>query len=295
MHGLVHWNVSGGRVLGPAPFFVVGIVNVTPDSFYDGGAHATPEAGVAHGLKLIEDGAHILDVGGESTRPTAERVGTGEELRRVVPVVRELARHIREKELDTVVSVDTYKAATAAAALEAGAVIVNDVSGCRYDPELIDVLAQYQPGYVLMHCQGVPGSMQNEPSYVDVVDEIMDFFDQRLRTLTRAGVPEENIVLDPGVGFGKTLEHNLEILRNIEIFGRFGLPVYVGLSNKSLWGALLGLETDQRQNATQVGTALLASRGVQIHRVHEVAMTVQTMRIVQAIDRRSVRGRLGVE
>lgn len=291
MHGRVHWNVTGGRVLGPAPFFVVGIVNVTPDSFYDGGTHATPEEGVAHGLKLIDDGAHILDIGGESTRPSAERVGTGEELRRVVPVVRGLASHIREHGLDTAISVDTYKAATAAAALEAGAVVVNDVSGCRFDPELMDVLAQYQPGYVLMHCQGVPGSMQSEPSYVDVVDEISDFFDQRLRALTRAGLAEENIVLDPGIGFGKTLEHNLEIMRNIEAFGRFGLPMFMGLSNKSLWGDLLGLEADQRHNATQVGTALLAARGVQIHRVHEVAPTIETLKVVQALDKRTARRR----
>ncbi|GAB6175997.1 dihydropteroate synthase [Desulfobaculum senezii] len=289
MHGRVHWNVTGGRVLGPAPFFVVGIVNVTPDSFYDGGSHDSHEAAVEHGKKLIADGAHILDVGGESTRPTAERVGTGEELRRVVPVVRELAKYIRENELDAAISVDTYKAATAAAALEAGAVVVNDVSGCRFDPELMDVLAQYQPGYVLMHCQGLPGSMQNDPSYVDVVDEISDFFDQRLRQLTRAGLAEENIVLDPGIGFGKKLEHNLEILRNIEAFGRFGLPMFMGLSNKSLWGDLLGLDVDSRQNATQVGTALLAARGVQIHRVHEVAPTVETLRIVQAMDRRTAR------
>lgn len=287
MHGNVHWNVSGGRVLGPAPFFVVGIVNVTPDSFYDGGTHPTAETAVAHGVKLIDDGAQVLDIGGESTRPSAEHVGTGEELRRVVPVVRELARYVRENEKDAAISVDTYKAATAAAALEAGAVVVNDISGCRYDPELMDVLAQYKPGYVLMHCQGIPGSMQNNPSYVDVVDEVIDFFDQRLRVLTRAGVPEENIVLDPGIGFGKNLEHNLEILRNIEAFGRFGLPIYMGLSNKSLWGDLLGLELDQRENATQVATALLSARGVQIHRVHEVGLTVQSLKIVKALDRKA--------
>ena len=169
----VKWTVMGGKVLGPAPFRVAGVVNVTPDSFYDGGDHADVASGVAHGLELARQGARILDVGGESTRPYADSVGEDEECSRVLPVIRELASN----DLGAVVSVDTYKAKVAAQALEAGAVILNDVSGFRFEPELLDVVARYKPGYVLMHSLGRPGDMQDEPRYDDVVGEIMAFFE----------------------------------------------------------------------------------------------------------------------
>lgn len=283
MQDRVLWNVTGGRVLGPAPFFVVGIVNATPDSFYDGGRHDDPETAVAHGKRLLREGAMILDVGGESTRPYADEVSTEEEIARVEPVVRGLARHIAAEGVEAAVSVDTYKADVAARALDAGATIVNDVSACSFDPELKDVLAQYKPGYVLMHSQGKPGGMQDAPRYSNVVDEIIAFFETQIRALTAAGLPEDNIVIDPGIGFGKTLEHNLQILANIEAFGVIGLPVYVGLSNKSMFGTLLGLEVDQRANATQAAVAVLASRGIRIHRVHEVALTMQTLTVAEAM------------
>lgn len=272
------WNIAGGGVLGPAPFFIAGIVNVTPDSFYDGGTHPSVEQGIAHGRQLAEQGAHILDLGGESTRPYAEYVSSDEEAARVVPVVRALVEEYGET--GPVVAVDTYKAAVAAASLEAGAKIINDVSAFRFEPELLDVIAEHRPGYVLMHSLGKPEDMQNEPSYTDVVAEIMAFFEERMNVLVRAGVPEENIVLDPGIGFGKLLEHNLEILQRIEVFMELGRPIYMGLSNKSLWGQLLGLDVGERQNATQVATALLAARGVPIHRVHEVALARQSLTIV---------------
>lgn len=283
MQDRVLWNVTGGRVLGPAPFFVVGIVNVTPDSFYDGGTHASVADAVAHGARLVEEGALILDVGGESTRPYADKVSLEQELERVLPVVEGLVAYTRDEGGEAAVSVDTYKAPVASAAIEAGASIINDVSGCRYDPELLDVLGQHKPGYVLMHSLGRPEDMQDAPRYSNVVDEIIAFFEERLRVLTAAGLPEDNIVIDPGIGFGKTLEHNLEILRNVEAFGVLGLPIYVGLSNKSMFQQLLGLEVGKRKHATQAALAVLASRGVRIHRVHEVAMTMQTLAVAEAM------------
>lgn len=288
MIGAGSWTVSGGRVLGPAPFLLAGIINVTPDSFYDGGLHVEPASAVFQGRGLAEQGAHILDVGGESTRPGAQAVPEAEELARVVPVVRELAG-LPGRDMDglpgafPVLAVDTYKAGVAAAALDAGAVIVNDVSACRFDPALMDVLAQHRPGYVLMHSQGEPRTMQQNPRYGDVVDDILAFFEERLGALTRAGLPEANIVLDPGIGFGKLLEHNLAILRGIERFGRLGRPVYMGLSNKSLWGTLLGLGPQERQLATSVATALLVARGVLVHRVHEVAASRQASQVALAL------------
>lgn len=286
MIGGATWTLSGGRVLGPAPFLLAGIINVTPDSFYDGGRYADLDAAVDRGRALSLAGAHILDVGGESTRPGAAEVTETDELTRVVPVIRELARLPRQGYPGLsgdfpVLAVDTYKAAVAAEALDAGAAIVNDVSACLFEPALADVLAQKRPGYVLMHSLGRPGTMQADPHYTDVVDDILHFFEERMRFLTARGLPEANIVLDPGIGFGKLLEHNLAILRGIERFGILGRPIYMGLSNKSLWGKLLGLEAGERQTATAVATGLLVARGVLVHRVHEVA-TARQVAIVAA-------------
>ncbi|BBD06999.1 dihydropteroate synthase [Desulfovibrio ferrophilus] len=225
----------------------------------------------------------VLDVGGESTRPYAEEVSAEDELARVIPVIQGLSAHIRAEGEEAAVSVDTYKAEVAAKALEAGACIVNDISSCQFDPGMIDVLAQYKPGYVLMHSPGRPGQMQDSPRYDSVVDEIIAFFEKHIRILTAAGLPEDNIVIDPGIGFGKTLEHNLQILASIEAFGVLGLPLFVGLSNKSMFGKLLGLEVGDRKNATQAAIAVLASRGVRVHRVHEVALTMQTLTVAEAM------------
>ncbi len=284
MKGATRWTVGGGRVLGPSPFFIAGIVNASPDSFYDGGRHPGVEAAVAHGLKLAAEGAHILDVGGESTRPGAAEVSEAEELARVLPVVRELARAFgSDRQGGPVISVDTYKAGVARQCIGAGATMVNDISACRFDPALAEVLAEHQPGYVLMHSLGRPGTMQDDPRYQDVVAEIIEFFEERLEFLERAGLPRDRVALDPGIGFGKTLAHNLAILAGIERFFSLGLPVYLGLSNKSVWGKLLGLELGERAMATQVATALMAARGVPVHRVHEVADTRRTLAIVSAL------------
>ena len=273
------WTLKGGKVLGPAPFFIAGVVNVTPDSFYDGGAHEDLSSAVEYGLELVRQGAHILDVGGESTRPYADSVSEAEELGRVVPVITRLAG----AGLDAVISVDTYKAEVAAQALEAGAHIVNDVSAFRFDSAMLDVLVRYKPGYVLMHSQGKPETMQDQPEYADIIDEIMAFFEERLTRLDEVGLPMDRVVLDPGIGFGKTLEHNLTILREVERFKALGFPLYLGLSNKSLWQGLLGLKVDQRQNATQAATALMAAKGVAVHRVHEVGFARQALTIAREL------------
>jgi dihydropteroate synthase len=258
----------------------MGILNVTPDSFYDGGAHFEARDALDRAEQMADQGADVLDVGGESTRPFSQRIGLQEELARIEPVIERILR----SRPDVAVSVDTYKAAVAARVLEMGASIVNDVTACSLDPELTDVLAQYKPGYVLMHSKGRPEDMQRDPRYDDVVEEVRSFFDEQLNHLVRAGVPEDRVVLDPGIGFGKGLEHNIRLLREIDRFFAFGRPVMLGVSNKSMWRKLLGLGPQERHNATQVCTALAARRGVCLHRVHEVDLTVQTLRIVQSLE-----------
>jgi len=277
------WTLLGGRDLTPAPVLVAGIVNVTPDSFFDGGLHAAPAAAAAHAAKLLREGADIIDIGGESTRPGSRAVDAAEECARIVPVVRETSVRLRADGSPAVVAIDTYRAETAYAAVEHGAAMVNDISAARFDPEMVHMLADMRPGYVLMHAKGTPGTMQLDPRYGDVVAEIMAFFEERLGALVKAGLPEERIALDPGIGFGKTLEHNLEIFRNIERFASFGRPLYMGLSNKSWLDKLLCLPVGERGTATQVATALLAARGVHIHRVHDVAATVKTLKLVAAM------------
>jgi len=277
------WRVGGAKTLNLTEPLVMGIVNCTPDSFFDGGLLPTPQAAVAHGLTLARQGARILDVGGESTRPGAKPVSEAEEQERVLPVLSGLARERTLGSMDVLLSVDTYKSGVAAAALAFGAEIINDVSACRFDPGLMDVLTQYKPGYVLMHSLGRPETMQHAPRYEDVVDEILAFFHRRMDLLVATGCNEECIVLDPGIGFGKLLEHNVAILRAVERFLALGRPLLIGVSNKSLWQGLLGLEPAERGMATQVATALLAAAGVALHRVHDVENTARTLRIVQAL------------
>jgi dihydropteroate synthase len=263
---------------------VAGIVNVTPDSFFDGGRCLDPQDAVSHARRLLAEGADILDVGGESTRPGAAPVPADEELRRALPVVEAAARLAGPAGAAAVVSIDTAKAAVAAKALAAGAAIVNDVSACRFDPALLEVVAQAKPGYVLMHCQGAPRTMQVAPRYADVVADILAFFAERLAVLAKAGLPEDRVVLDPGIGFGKTPRHNLEILRRLPEFLALGRPLFLGVSNKSVWGALLNLPVDGRGEATRLATALTALRGASVHRVHEVAPAMAALRLALALD-----------
>lgn len=268
----------------PSRFTLWGVVNVTPDSFFDGGRYPSFESAFSHARRLAADGARILDLGGASSRPGAGDVPVEDEMRRVLPLVRALSEgRGRRTPPDTLLSVDTWRAKVAAAVLEAGADIINDISACLWEPELSDVLAQYRPGYVLMHCRrgATPGTMQNDPHYDDVVEEVMRFFEERMNAMVKAGLPEENIILDPGIGFGKSAEHNCLLLSSVERLFGFGRPVLLGVSNKSLFGDLLGLDVNRRIESTNVCSALLAARGVAHHRVHDVASARRALTLAE--------------
>jgi len=256
----------------------MGIVNVTPDSFSDGGQFLDPHAAIAHGLKLAREGAEIIDVGGESTRPHALPVDEAEELRRVVPVVERLAVELRIP-----ISIDTIKPSVARAALKAGASIVNDVAANRSDPAMWQVVADADAGYVCMHMQGTPQSMQARPVYSDVAREVGEFFFERMKQLKDCGVGGEQLILDPGIGFGKTLEHNLELLRSLRSFADLARPVLLGVSRKSFIGKLLGTEPNERLPGALACACLAVEAGVQMIRAHEAAATVQAIRMTEAI------------
>jgi dihydropteroate synthase len=257
---------------------IMGIVNVTPDSFSDGGRWYDPAAAIAHGLQLAADGADILDVGGESTRPGAVPVPADEELRRVVPVIRGLV-----KQAAIPISIDTTKSAVADAALDAGALIVNDISGLHADPLMAAVTARHHASLILMHMKGTPQSMQTDPVYDDIIGEICRYFGEAIARARAAGVHQ--LILDPGIGFGKTLPHNLEILRSIGEFRRFGLPVLVGPSRKAFLGAILGAAVSDRMEGTAAAVAAAVLNGAQIVRVHDVREMKRVARVVDAISR----------
>jgi dihydropteroate synthase len=255
----------------------MGVVNVTPDSFSDGGLYLEAEAAVAHGAELAAAGAAILDVGGESTRPGAEEVPVEEELRRVVPAVEGLAPVGPE------ISVDTSKHAVAAAALEAGATIVNDVTALRGDAEMAAVCAAAGATVVLMHMAGTPRTMQDEPTYRDVVVEVREFLAERLAAATAAGIAEERVWLDPGIGFGKTVEHNLELLRRLGELRELGRPLLLGTSRKSFIGRLDGSAAGERLGGTIASSVLAAAEGADVLRVHDVAEMAQALAVAEAI------------
>ncbi len=265
----------------PRPVMVMGIVNVTPDSFSDGGRFLEPAAAVEHGLELIAEGAEILDVGGESTRPNAVPVDEAEERRRVLPVIERLAAQVRVP-----LSIDTRKPGVARAALNAGASLVNDVGANRTDPEMWEVVAAAGAGYVCMHMQGTPQTMQEAPRYADVVREVESFFVERLARLAAAGVAPEQVVLDVGIGFGKTVEHNLQLLAGLRSFTKLQRPLLLGASRKSFIGHLLGAEVDQRLPASLACACWSVGAGVQVIRVHDVRATVQAVRMFEAIGAR---------
>ena len=262
----------------PRPALVMGIVNVTPDSFFDGGRFLDAEAAVAHALQLVEQGAGIIDVGGESTRPGALPVAEPEELRRVMPVIEQLAGRIKAP-----ISIDTVKPGVARAALAAGASIVNDVAGHREDPALWRLVAEAGAGYVVMHAQGTPQTMQAHPVYADVVHEVGEFFSERLRRLNDCGVGRDQIILDPGIGFGKTVEHNLQLLGAARSFTSFERPLLIGVSRKSFIGKLLGAELAARLPGALACACAAVAAGVEIIRAHDVAETVQAIRMTEAI------------
>ncbi len=271
------------RRLAAAPFLIAGIVNVTPDSFSDGGRHAGAEQALGHALRLEAEGAHILDLGAESTRPGADPVEPEEEQRRLEPVLRGLLAARARSESHAVISVDTYHAATAAWALEAGADMINDISGGVFEPEIIVVAAEYRAGFVLGHCPAPPKVMREHPRSSDVVKNLIRHFETRMERLIRAGLPEEYICLDPCIGFGKDLADTALIFRNIPRLAALGRPLYFGLSRKSFLGAATGLPTEDRDPLTAVAVALCAAGGVAVHRVHDVAGAAAALALVRAL------------
>jgi len=260
----------------------MGILNVTPDSFSDGAHFLDPAAAVEHGLKLAADGADILDVGGESTRPGSQPVPADEELRRVLPVVAELAR-----QTSALISVDTSKAAVARACLDAGAAIINDVTGLRGDPEMPAVVAESAAGVVVMHMQGTPATMQQDPHYADVVAEVGAFFEDRLHALAAAGISPQAVCLDPGIGFGKTIDHNLELLANLGAVGRSGRPVCLGVSRKRFIGTICGRDLRDRDPGSLAVACFAAARGqAHVLRVHDAGPARDAALLLEAIDGR---------
>jgi len=266
-----------GLALGRATL-VMGIVNVTPDSFSDGGLFFDKEAAVAHGEALAAQGADIIDVGGESTRPFSESVPAPEELRRVVPVIEELASR-----LSIPLSIDTNKSEVARHAIDAGASMVNDIGALRLDPHMAGVVAEARVPVVLMHMKGTPRAMQINPRYEDVVGEVERFLAQAMERAEKAGIERSNIVVDPGIGFGKTVTHNLLLIKHLSAFRALGVPILIGPSRKSFITKILGSGDQSREIGTQAAVAAAALQGADIVRVHDVARTKQTLRLVDAI------------
>ncbi len=274
------WTVRGGRKFTPNPYALMGIINVTPDSFSDGGQFIQAEKALAHAKTLVAEGAQILDVGAESSRPGAQPLTAQEELQRLLPVLTSLFAQTwvgtaaeGQESAAPLVSVDTYHAETARAVLELGAECINDISACAFEPELLEVIAEYKPGYVLMHSTARPEIMQECISTDNILDVVQRFFEKELSRLTAAGLPEENILLDVGIGFGKSLEQNLELMRNMHIFKQFGRPILAAISMKSFLHGYLALDAkdmETRAEATAIATALLGMRGICYHRVHHV-------------------------
>jgi dihydropteroate synthase len=257
---------------------VMGVVNVTPDSFYDGGRYTLPEMAIAHALTLVEQGADIIDIGGESTRPGADPVAENEELTRVIPVVEGLAR-----KATIPISIDTTKSRVAARALECGASIVNDVTALRGDPAMASVIARSNAAVVLMHMQGTPQTMQRSPQYVDVGADVLQFLDERVQIALQVGIARTNIILDPGFGFGKLISHNLELLKGLSAFTVLNYPLLVGLSRKGFIGTIVGKPVDDREWGTAAAIALAVDRGAHIVRVHDVAMAIDVVTMAAAL------------
>jgi dihydropteroate synthase len=260
------------------PYTIMGVVNVTPDSFSDGGAFDDHIAAIAHARRLAGEGADIIDIGGESTRPGADPVPVQDELERTIPVV----EGVKDLGLPVQISIDTMKSAVAQRAIEAGASYVNDVTAFRHDPELAGLVADRGVDCCLMHMLGEPRTMQEDPRYDDVVDDVKAFLHERLTAATNAGVKEERIQLDPGIGFGKTLEHNLELLRRLDELTALGRPLVIGTSRKSFLGRLTGRDVTERVHATVATTVIAFERGARVFRVHDVAATRDALAVSAA-------------
>jgi dihydropteroate synthase len=272
------WKVNGRTVTLDEPPWIMGIVNATPDSFSDGGNYLDPSLGLAHALRLIDEGARIIDVGGESTRPGAEPVGLDEELSRTISLIERIARSS-----PALISIDTTKSQVASAALAAGAHIVNDISGLTFDAAMPEVCAAAGAGVICMHIRGTPATMQNDPCYDDVVGEVSQFLETRLAALERIGITREQLVTDPGIGFGKTAEHNLSLLASVRRFRELGRPVCIGHSRKRFLKRLLGRPVDERLFGTIGVSVAVALLGAEIIRVHDVAATRDAIMACRAV------------
>jgi dihydropteroate synthase len=258
----------------------MGVLNVTPDSFSDGGLFTTVESAVAQAKKLISDGVDILDIGGESTRPFADSVSVEEEISRVIPVIKAIRKHH-----STPISIDTTKSLVAQKALEAGANYINDISALRLDPEMINIAKSSSVPVIIMHMQGTPADMQIKPTYKNIIQEMVAFFSERIAWLVSHGVAKNRIIIDPGIGFGKTMSHNLTILKNLETFTQFGVPLLLAHSRKRFLGDITGVvEERNRDLATAVVSALCVSKNIAMVRVHDVASTRQALEVAAAIE-----------
>jgi len=273
------WKIAGRTVDLSQRAMIMGVLNVTPDSFSDGGEFFTAEKAIEQGIRMAAEGAQIIDVGGESTRPGAESVSAEEELARVLPVIEKL----REK-TPAFISIDTSKASVARGALEAGASIINDVTGGRADPEMMKLAAQEEAAIVLMHMQGTPRTMQKDPRYDNVINEVADFFRQQYACALECGIDSMAIAFDPGIGFGKTVAHNLSLLANLPRLRVHDRPIVVGVSRKSSLGKMIGSDAmDDRLAPTIAFTALLRERGANVLRVHDVKENVAALRVTEAL------------
>lgn len=256
----------------------MGVVNVTPDSFFDGGFYSDAEKALSRALELLQEGADIIDIGGESTRPGSDPVSAAEEIRRVIPIV-----HRLRQKTDRLISVDTMKSEVAQAALDAGADIINDISGLRYDSRMPALTAQYRAGLILMHMKGTPKTMQANPFYEDVVAEVRSFLHERLHVALAHGIPKERVIIDPGIGFGKRLEDNLTLLNKLPALEELGRPVLIGVSRKSFIGKILDLPPYDRLEGTIAASILGVVRGAAILRVHDVRAVKRAVLVAQAI------------
>jgi dihydropteroate synthase len=273
------WRLRGRDLPLGTRCLVMGIVNVTPDSFSDGGRFLQPDNAIAHGVELVGQGADLLDIGGESTRPGSQPVSLDEELRRVLPVVTALA-----KQTKVPISIDTSKAEVASACLQAGAHLVNDVTGLTGDPGMAEIVRDHGAGAIVMHMQGTPATMQIEPHYGDILTDLSRFFADRIQSLTALGLPAEAIALDPGIGFGKTREHNIALLASLVEFARLGRPICLGVSRKGFLGKLLDRPVEERLAGSLAAAAFaLAQNAVHILRVHDVAEARDLVRVWEVL------------
>lgn len=276
----MEWLVGGARLDLDVRTLVMGVLNVTPDSFSDGGLFLDPQAAVGHATAMVADGADILDIGGESTRPGSDPVPEEEEIARTVPVIEALTN----ASIGVPISIDTRKAAVAVAAVAAGATIVNDVSAGEDDPDMLAAVADAGAAMVLMHKQGDPKTMQTAPAYTDVVAEVRGYLEQRIDAAVAAGIAREALCIDPGIGFGKTVAHNLSLMKHIDAIARLDRPVLVGPSRKAFIGTLLGVEVDERLEGTAASVAYLVATGAHVVRVHDVREMHRVVTIVDAIE-----------